>query len=131
MRIVLDASAAAHVAVDGAKAEGFREVLRKSKETLAPELVIPELVNAMWKAHQFSKMEAGECERAIEQAISLIDSLVSGKDLCRAAFQLARTAQKPAYDMFYLALAAREGATLLTLDSSLKKEAERRGIQAI
>jgi predicted nucleic acid-binding protein len=36
---------------------------------------------------------------------------------------------RAAYDMFYLALALREDAVLLTLDATLKKEARRAGVR--
>ena len=43
-------------------------------------------------------------------------------ELYREAFALSRAQQtRAAYDMFYLALALRENAVLLTLDSTLKK----------
>ena len=52
-------------------------------------------------------------------------------ELFRDAFLLARNAKRPAYDMFYLALARRQDAVLLTSDTALKKEAVRLGIQVI
>ena len=48
----------------------------------------------------------------------------------REAFALSRAQRsRAAYDMFYLALAQREDAVLLTLDGTLKKEAKRAGIR--
>jgi predicted nucleic acid-binding protein len=60
-----------------------------------------------------------------------VDTLVSGKDLYREAFLLARTSRLPAYDMFYLALARRDDATLLTVDRVLRQEAARQGVRVI
>jgi predicted nucleic acid-binding protein len=55
---------------------------------------------------------------------------VPSQELYREAFALTRAQQsRAAYDMFYLALARREDAVLLTLDSTLKKEARRAGIR--
>jgi predicted nucleic acid-binding protein len=55
---------------------------------------------------------------------------VPSQELYREAFALTRAQQRrAAYDMFYLALARREDAALLTLDSTLKKEARRAGIR--
>lgn len=52
------------------------------------------------------------------------------QEIYREAFALTRAQQsRAAYDMFYLALARRENAVLLTLDATLKKEAERAGIR--
>ena len=52
----------------------------------------------------------------------LPDTLFSSREIHWQAFLLSRTARRPAYDMFYLALARREGA-------ALKKEALREGIR--
>jgi predicted nucleic acid-binding protein len=131
MRIVLDASVAAHIAVDGPKADRYREAVETADEVLAPELIIPELINAIWKGYRFSNLTLGACDSAIELGLTLIDSLVSGRELYREAFLLARVNRRPAYDMFYLALAARENATLATLDSRLKELAERQGIPTL
>jgi predicted nucleic acid-binding protein len=67
----------------------------------------------------------------LELAIELADDLVSCRDLWREAFLLARKTRKPAYDMFYIALALREDAAILTMDKALRKEAERHGVQVI
>jgi predicted nucleic acid-binding protein len=67
----------------------------------------------------------------LELAIELADDLVSCKDLWREAFLLARKNRRPAYDLFYIALARREDAAILTMDKVLRKEAELQGIQVI
>jgi len=55
---------------------------------------------------------------------------VPSQELYREAFALSRAQQtRSAYDMFYLALALRENAVLLTLDATLKKEAKRAGVR--
>jgi predicted nucleic acid-binding protein len=56
--------------------------------------------------------------------------LISHSEIYREAFALSRAQKsRAAYDMFYLALARREDAVLLTLDGTLKKEAKRAGIR--
>jgi predicted nucleic acid-binding protein len=45
------------------------------------------------------------------------------------SFLLAPTTRRPAYEMFYVALARREDATLPTTGLQLRKEAERQGIR--
>ncbi len=129
MRIVLDASAAVEVALDGKRAAQLDAVLAESEEVLAPELLLAELVNSIWKYHEFHQLELTTCVRALDFAVGLVDTLVSNKELYREAFLLSRTTRKPAYDMFYLALARREDATLMTLDNALRKEALRQGLR--
>lgn len=131
MRLVLDASAAIEVVLDRPKGRIFGGVLEKADEVLAPELLVPEVVNVIWKYHQFENLSLTACDRALERAVGLVDALVSCKDLYREAFLLARVTHRPAYDMFYLALAQREDAGFLTLDAPLKKEAGRQGIPVL
>jgi predicted nucleic acid-binding protein len=131
MRLVLDAGAAIEVALDRGQARQFAQVLEEADEVLAPELLVPEVVNTVWKYHQFENLNLSTCDRALEFALGLVDVLVPCQELYREAFLLARTARRPAYDMFYLALARREDAAFLTTDSALKKEAERQGIRVL
>ena len=129
MRLVLDTSAAIEVALNRGKAANFTQLLEEADETLAPDLFVSDVVNTVWKYHNFESLNLSDCDRALELALGLVDTLVPGKELYREAFLLARTARQPAYDMFYLALARREDATFITLDKALRKEAERQGIQ--
>jgi len=130
VRVVLDANAAVEVALEGKAAGPLSATLSQSEEVIAPELLVPEVVNAVWKYHQFAEFDLGKCEKILELAVGLVDRLISHREIYREAFALSR-AQKThvAYDMFYLALALREDAVLLTLDGTLKKEAKRAGIR--
>ena len=109
----------------GSTPNGSREALWKQSGRLAPEILLPEVANALWKFHRFEKPEAATCHRALELAVGLVDILVSHRALVREALSLSMAARTPAYDMFYLALVRREGAALLTLDAALRKEAVR------
>ena len=130
MRVVLDANAAVEVALEGKAAGPLSAMLSQSEEVIAPELLVPEVVNAVWKYHQFSEFDLGKCEKILELALGLVDRLISHREIYREAFALSRVQKtRAAYDMFYLALARREDAVLLTLDGTLKKEAKRAGIR--
>ncbi len=130
MRVVLDANAAVEVALEGKAAGQLSAKLSESEEVIAPELLFPEVVNAVWKYHQFAEFDLEKCEKVLELAIGLVDRFVSHREIYREAFALSRIQKsRAAYDMFYLALARREGAVLLTLDATLKKEAKRAGIR--
>ena len=129
MKIVLDASAALEVALNRKRAAELSARLNESDEVLAPELFVPEVVNAIWKLRHFGDLSLTACDGALEVLLEFVDTLVSCKELYREAFLLSRTTRRPAYDMFYLALAKREDAALMTLDSALRKEAVRQGIR--
>jgi len=130
VRVVLDANAAVEVALEGKAAGLLSAVLAQSEEVIAPELLVPEIVHAVWKYHQFAEFDLGKCEKILELAVGLVDRLISHRAIYREAFALSRAQKsRAAYDMFYLALALREDAVLLTLDGTLKKEAKRAGIR--
>jgi predicted nucleic acid-binding protein len=129
VKIVLDASAALEVALNRNRATEFSAQLDEADAVLAPELFVPEVVNAVWKLHHFGNLSLSACDGALEVLLEFVDVLVSGKELYREAFLLSRTTRRPAYDMFYLALAKREDAALMTLDNALRKEAVRQGIR--
>jgi predicted nucleic acid-binding protein len=131
VRVVLDASAAIEVALNRKKAQLLGALLAEADEVLAPELFIAEVTNVIWKYHHIENLDLETCERALGIAVQLPDSLTASIDLHREAFLLARTSKRPAYDMFYLALARREDAAFVTLDGSLRKEAEKQGIRVI
>ena len=129
MKIVLDASAALEVALNRNRATEFSAQLDEADAVLAPELFVPEIVNAVWKLHRFGNLSLSACDGALEVLLEFVDVLVSCKELYREAFLLSRTTRRPAYDTFYLALAKREDAALMTLDNALRKEALRQGIR--
>jgi predicted nucleic acid-binding protein len=54
-----------------------------------------------------------------ERAPSLFPALVSEIDLAKRASEISLNLEHPAYDCFYLALAEREEATLVTADRRL------------
>lgn len=129
MRAVLDASAAVEIGFARNQAARLAEILEQADVVLAPELFIPEVVNTVWKCHRFEGLNLEECDRILEGAIGLVDVFVSTKEIYGEAFLLARTAKRSAYDMFYLALARREDAVLLTVDTALRKETQRQGLR--
>lgn len=131
MRIVLDASAAVEIALNRGRARSFTELLEQADLVLSPDLFIAEVVNTLWKYHQFEKLDVRSCDQAIEFAIGLVDTIIPSGELHRDAFLLARTTRRAAYDMFYLAVARREDAALLTVDASFKAEAERQGLTVL
>jgi len=131
VRAVLDAGAAIEIVVQRKRSQSsrLRGIVEEADVVLAPDLFVPEVVNTMWKYHQFEQWGLALCDRVLESALSLVDVLVPSRELYGEAFLLARTTRRPAYDMFYVALARREDATLLTTDAQLRKEAERQGIR--
>ncbi len=129
MKVVLDASAAMQVALSRKQSAGFAATLRDADEVLAPDLLVAEVTNTVWKYHQFEQLDLRDCDGILDAALGLVDTLVPSKEVHREAFLLARLARRPVCDMLYVALAQREDAILLTADASLAKEAVRQGVR--
>jgi predicted nucleic acid-binding protein len=130
MRVILDASCALEIVLNRKEGDRLRSVLKESAEALAPDLLVPEVVNGLWKHYQFGGLAPRVCDEALGLLPNLVNAFVPSGELYREAFALSRAQKsKAAYDMFYLALALREDAILLTLDGTLRKEAKRVGVR--
>jgi predicted nucleic acid-binding protein len=85
----------------------------------APELLVAELCNVSWKLHRRGLLAAGQVD-AIPSAIPrYVSALHALRALAPRAVAIARTLDHPAYDCFYLALAERERAEVVTADKRL------------
>ena len=130
MKAVLDTNCALEIAFNKTDAVKLKTLLDESDAVLAPDLIIPEFVNALWQLHRLSRLSLSLCQEVGELLFDLVGTFVPSQEIYREAFALTRAQQsRAAYDMFYLALALREDAVLLTLDGTLKKEAKRAGVR--
>lgn len=127
MRLVVDGSVAAkwyfaepgHEAADRVLAAR----IAGENELLAPDLIVPEFVNVLWK-----RVRRQECTRAAAQVVLTLwetdrPSLVASSNLATQAFELATDLDQPVYDCLYLALALAIEAPLVTADQQLARAA--------
>lgn len=125
MRTVVDGSVATkwyfaesgHADADRILAEG----IAGERQLLAPDLLVPEFVNVLWK-----RVRRRECSRsAAGEIIELFSvdcpTLAQSSALAGRAFELASALGHPAYDCFYLALALEQEASLATADRALAR----------
>lgn len=119
MTIVLDASAAIGYALKRKGWEAIARALDQAALVETPELFVPEVSNGLWREHFHGGMGMEEAEKALERIVDLPDEYVPGVLLYREAFAWAALAEKPAYDMYYLVLARRYNATLVSMDKKL------------
>ncbi|QPN71503.1 type II toxin-antitoxin system VapC family toxin [Synechococcus sp. CBW1108] len=99
--LVLDASAVVRLICHDPAAAGWAEQLAEASMVLAPELMLTEVANALWK---------------LQRSGSLVDHLEPDRELQVEALALACHLDHPVYDCLYLALARREAARILTAD---------------
>ena len=121
MIAVLDASAAVRAVMD-ADSE-FTLGLATGDLVIAPEIFVPEICNAFRKYSRARVMSRIHAEGLIEKALSLVDRFYPMRELVPEVLALTSRSESSVYDLFYLALARRTGAVLLTADQALQKSA--------
>ncbi len=122
--LVVDASVAVKWFVKQDSWEAARALGGPSVELIAPELVLAEIASAFWKYVRVNQLAAETAGAMLAQAPSAFARIVSLQELLPAAFQLSLSIQHPVYDCFYLALARRESAPLVTADKRLAAAAQ-------
>lgn len=85
----------------------------------APELALVETANAIWKYTKLGVVSPAQATRAVEEFPGFYDLLVPMEPLLRRAHAIAQALGHRVYDCFYLALAERETAPLVTADRRL------------
>ena len=119
MTIVVDASIAVKWVIPEVLSDEAEALRGRADRLLAPDLLLPEAANALWKKLIRREISAHEAAQAIELLMaSGLDLRPSGPLLDRA-LALARRLRHPVYDCLYLALAQAEDATLVTADQRL------------
>lgn len=127
MTLVIDPS----VAVSWFVAEPDRgaaiALLRSGRPLLAPDIVIPEALNVLWR-----KLRRGEVavQQAVEAASALpqfFDEIIPSARLAKWAFELALQMDHRVYDCMYLACALANDGVLVTRDETFRRKAHRHG----
>ncbi len=91
---------------------------------LAPELILAEAANAFWKSCRAGYMTHAEMLGAVTQLPGFFEVLAPLRGLAYDAAGISLGLNHPAYDCFYLALARRESAPLVTADKRLATAAQ-------
>ena len=122
---VLDASAAIRVITGDPVASQWRDQLKKAPLVLAPELMLSEVANTLWKLQRGGNLNGLDPQTLLADARDLVDQIEPDRHLQVEALALACHLAHPVYDCLYLALARREAAQLLTADQRLEKLASK------
>ncbi len=121
MIVVLDASAAIEIILQLDQACLFEKTLADSDLVLAPDTFPSEITNVFWKYAYFSGMERDTCQKGIDYCLDLVDDYRDTKTICREVFIESLNSGHSSYDLFYLVLARRHSATILTRDRKMKE----------
>lgn len=119
MKRVVDASVALKLFVDEPGSAEATALFSEATELVAPDLLLAEVANAGWRAVRRGAMSRDQLRDAIRELRDGPLALVPLAELAMAATALALRRDHPAYDCFYVALAQREAAPLVTADAKL------------
>lgn len=119
MTVVLDVSGATEILLKKEKKDLFDATYRAASWVISPDLYISELSNTLWKYHKANVLSHEECVQHVEDGIALVDDLFEAKELWKEALSESIKNHHSVYDMFYLVLARRNDATVVTNDGKL------------
>ena len=119
MIIVLDSSAAIEIALNKESSKYFQELLIESDLVIAPDTYPSEITNVFWKYAFHSNMDKEKCEKGIDYCLDLIDDYTDTKSICREVFLESLNNDHSSYDIFYLVVARRHNAAILTKDKKM------------
>lgn len=131
MIIVCDASAALEIALGRSDAEEYKTILKSADLVLVPDIYPSEIANTFWKYATIANQEVDKCERALDYCLSLFDDMIETRNLCREALSESIRLKHPVYDIFYLVIARRNNAHLISRDKKLLRMAKTLGIETI
>ena len=113
---VVDASIAFKFVFAEEDTEKARDLHRSAAEIIAPDLVLAEVGNALWKQHRRGWIAGEEMALLLRQLSLLFAELTPLPELLEAAGLISRELDHPIYDCFYLALAEQRSDVLVTAD---------------
>jgi predicted nucleic acid-binding protein len=120
-RFVIDASIAIKWVVD--EPGTAQAILLRRRQLFAPDLMIAECSNILWKKvrrAELSEAEAMLAARLLQRADIRLEPL---RPLLEPATRLALTLDHPAYDCVYLAVARKLDCPMVTADEVLCRKA--------
>ncbi len=123
---VVDASVALKWVIPEAGAEAAL-ALRAADRLIAPDLIVAECANALWKMVSRGEMSPEEAELAAETLARAEVELHPMRRLLVAATKMAIALDHPAYDCVYLALAEAETCPFVTADARLVRKLQASG----
>ncbi|MGE7370026.1 type II toxin-antitoxin system VapC family toxin [Neorhizobium sp. NPDC001467] len=119
--LVIDASVAIKWVVEETGTDKALSV-RQQNRLMAPELMLAECANILWKKVRRGELTASEGRFAAMLIESTGMEFVEMRSLIVQSAELAFLLDHPAYDCMYIALARQEECQLLTADQSLVRK---------
>ena len=118
-RFVVDASVLAAAMFQEAQADRAGRLLAGRDELHAPDFVLVELANVIWKRHGRREIDDADAAELLADLNRLPLLQTPAIDLLPAALETAMHARRSIYDCLYLALAVQRRAVMVTADRRL------------
>lgn len=129
--IVLDACAALGIVRQTEEGKALFALVTPEESIASTTLIRAELVSALWQHVRAGNYTVAEAKLLLGRALALITDMHDTEENCvEALTEAVRLGHSP-YDMFYLTLARRLGATLFTLDKKLSNLCEEQGVDVV
>jgi predicted nucleic acid-binding protein len=119
MTLVVDASVAMQWLFELDRSDRAEAMLNAGEQIIAPDLVIPEITNAIWKSVAFGDRTPGVAITILGETARHFDELVPSVVLKDRALAIALKLRHAAYECFYLALAEMRECRFVTADERL------------
>jgi predicted nucleic acid-binding protein len=124
--LVIDASVVIKWVVEEAGSEAAVRLI-DGPTLSAPDLLMPECANILWKKTRRGELSRDEASLAIELLVRADIELVPTRALTLAAMTLSLDLDHPSYDCMYLALALERDDTFVTADRRLVRLVQTQG----
>lgn len=126
MTLVVDASVSVKWLVPEPRSEAAERVLSAEDDLIAPDLLLVEVANALWKKTRREEITPAEAAEALDTLRTLRLEILPSAPVLGRALELASQLGHPVYDCVYLALAEMAGARLVADDGPLLMRTRRR-----
>jgi predicted nucleic acid-binding protein len=113
---------------------GYEKITAYIRDSMSLDHILKEAGNAIWKAYikgYIAERDASERFLNLIKLTRHVMKLINETELIGEAGEIAIKNKISLYDSLYIALALREKAKLLTLDSVQAEAAERCGVEVI
>ncbi|BBK33350.1 putative nucleic acid-binding protein [Stella humosa] len=117
--LLIDASIACKWYLDEADSEQARAIVGGGDDLVAPDIILPEVANALWRCNRRGEITAENAAGALKGLEMVFHSLIPTAPITVAAFELAASLRHPVYDCVYLIAARNLGIPMVTADSRL------------
>ena len=124
-RYVVDASIAVKWFVPESHSEAAYLLLDDAHELLAPDLLLPEFGNIIWKKIRLREITRSDGRRIVQALMRVPLALHPSTSLLELGFEIAQWIDRTVYDSLYLALAVLHDCPMVTADRRLHNVVKR------